>query len=82
LSNNLFSVFASASDSAPNSASISGSCLSVFFQQFLSFIGDGNVHQPFIAFANHFLQALCYQPINDAAGVAHFIKHALPDLQR
>ena len=45
------------------------------------FFGDGNVNQPAIIFADPFFyKFFFYEPVHDAARIAHFIQHALPYL--
>ena len=52
------------------------------FQKFLPLFSNNHIDQSPIGLASVFLyQGFLYQPVDDPAGIAHFIKHPFPDLQ-
>jgi len=57
--------------------------VSIYFsQKFFSFCGNAYIHQALVILAYIFLcKSLQYKPVNNTAGIAHFIQHAFPDLQ-
>ena len=47
-------------------------------QQSETFFRNGNIHQAAVILAYHFFNKFFFQqPVDDPAGVAHFIEHAL-----